>query len=57
MQLPYLLMTCARGSPKREELFQKYGTFQVPLLEDPNTESALFESSAIADYVKSVYGA
>jgi len=29
MQLPYKLVTCARGSPKREELLRKYGTFQV----------------------------
>jgi hypothetical protein len=29
MELPYLFRTVARGSPKREEMFQKYGHFQV----------------------------
>lgn len=30
-QLHYLYRNCARGSPKREELLQKYGHFQVGL--------------------------
>mmetsp|Transcript_18887 Transcript_18887/g.52907 ORF Transcript_18887/g.52907 Transcript_18887/m.52907 type:complete len:347 (+) Transcript_18887:111-1151(+) len=57
MQLPYKLVTCARGSPKREELMRKYGTFQVPCLEDPNTESYLFESAAIVKYLMDTYSA
>lgn len=55
MQIPYLYRNCGRGSPKREELFQKYGYFQVPCLEDPNTESMLFESGAIIKYLRHQY--
>ncbi|KAF5830304.1 hypothetical protein DUNSADRAFT_14778 [Dunaliella salina] len=57
MQLPYKLVTVARGSPKREELIKKYGAFAAPCLEDPNTESYLFESSAIVKYLKDTYSA
>mmetsp|Transcript_9768 Transcript_9768/g.24336 ORF Transcript_9768/g.24336 Transcript_9768/m.24336 type:complete len:369 (-) Transcript_9768:239-1345(-) len=57
MQLPYLYRNAARGSPKREELLQKYGHFQVPCLEDPNTESYLFESGAIIKYLQYQYAA
>lgn len=31
MQLPYKLITTARGSPKREDVMRKYGAFQVGL--------------------------
>lgn len=56
MQIPYLYRNVARGSPKRQELLEKYGHFQVPCLEDPNTESYLFESAAIIRYLKHQYG-
>jgi len=56
MELPYLYKNAARGSPKRQQLVDKYGTFQVPLLEDPNTESYLFESKDIIKYLKDTYG-
>lgn len=29
MQLPYLYRNCARGSPKRQEMQQELGLFQV----------------------------
>ncbi|KAL6759407.1 hypothetical protein V8C86DRAFT_2574813 [Haematococcus lacustris] len=56
MQLPYLYKNVARGSPRRDELLAKYGHFQVPCLEDPNTQSYLFESGAIVRYLKFQYG-
>jgi hypothetical protein len=35
--LAVLQVTCSRGSPKRQQLLEKRGHFQVPYLEDPNT--------------------
>lgn len=57
LQLPHLQITVARGSPKRQELLDKVGHFQVPFLEDPNTGVAMFESKAIIDYLNETYGA
>jgi glutathione S-transferase len=57
LELPYLQRTCGRGSPKRQELFEKRGTFQVPYIEDPNTGVAMFESSDILEYLDETYGA
>lgn len=48
--------TCARGSSKRQELFERRGHFQVPYLEDPNTGVAMFESTAIIEYIHKTYG-
>lgn len=44
-----------RGSPKRQELLDKVGHFQVPYLEDPNQGVSLFESSAIIKYLEDTY--
>lgn len=33
LELPHILKTAARGSPKRQQVLDKYGQFQVPLLE------------------------
>ena len=35
----------------------KWGTFQVPYIEDPNTNSALFETPDINKYLEDTYGA
>ncbi|GFR42224.1 hypothetical protein Agub_g3117 [Astrephomene gubernaculifera] len=56
LELPYLYITAARGSPKRQELLDKRGVFQVPYLEDPNEGVFLFESSAIIKYLYDTYG-
>eukprot|EP00741_Cyanophora_paradoxa_P023727 tig00021616_g22918.t1 len=56
LETPYLLRTCARGSPKRSELLERTGRFQVPYLEDPNTGVKLFESADIIRYLESTYG-
>lgn len=50
-------ITCSRGSPKRQELLDKRGHFQVPYLEDPGAGVYLFESSAIVQYLYDTYAA
>jgi len=56
LAIPYIQRSCARGSPKRQELFEERNHFQVPYIEDPNEECAMFESQAIVAYLKSKYG-
>ncbi|KAK3122418.1 hypothetical protein QOZ80_8BG0669290 [Eleusine coracana subsp. coracana] len=55
LELPHLLHSCARGSPRRQEFFEKNGTFQVPYIEDPNTGVKMFESAEIIEYLKTTY--
>ncbi|XP_057960907.1 uncharacterized protein LOC131152951 [Malania oleifera] len=55
LELPHILRSCARGSPKRQILCEKAGTFQVPYLEDPNTGVQMFESADIVDYLRATY--
>lgn len=54
-ELPHILRSCARGSPKRQILYQKTGRFQAPYLEDPNTGVQMFESAEIVEYIKATY--
>eukprot|EP00871_Galdieria_phlegrea_P000051 jgi/Galph1/1046/GphlegSOOS_G5875.1 len=51
LELPYLLHNVARGSVKRKELKRLTGTFQVPYLVDPNTQTSMFESANIVEYL------
>ncbi|RZC84064.1 hypothetical protein C5167_046853 [Papaver somniferum] len=55
LEIPHILHSCARGSPKRQILFKKAGHFQVPYLEDPNTGVEMFESAEIVDYLRATY--
>ncbi|KAK9705753.1 hypothetical protein RND81_07G079400 [Saponaria officinalis] len=55
LELPHIQRSCARGSPKRQELFDRIGHFQVPFLEDPNTGVEMFESAEIVDYLRATY--
>lgn len=55
LELPHILYSCARGSPKRQKLFEKVGHFQVPYLEDPNTGVEMFESAEIEEYLRATY--
>ncbi|KAK8931008.1 hypothetical protein KSP39_PZI016462 [Platanthera zijinensis] len=55
LELPHLLRSSARGSPKRQELLDKAGHFQVPYLEDPNTGVNMFESAFIIEYLRATY--
>lgn len=57
LELPYVQKSVGRGSPKRQELYDKHGMFQVPYLEDPNSMVALFESKDIVEYLEETYGA
>jgi glutathione S-transferase len=49
------MVNCARGSANRDKLFSLTGRFQVPYLQDPNTEVELFESAEIVKYLLDVY--
>lgn len=40
---------------RRESLLQQYGQVQVPLLIDPNTDQAIFESKDIIQHIKEHY--
>ncbi|XP_034694558.1 uncharacterized protein LOC117920951 [Vitis riparia] len=55
LELPHILRSCARGSPKRQVLYQKARHFQAPYLEDPNTGVKMFESAEIVEYLKATY--
>ncbi|KAI3434023.1 uncharacterized protein J3R85_007003 [Psidium guajava] len=55
LELPHLVLSCARGSPKRQVLYEKAGRFQVPYLEDPNTGVQMFESAEIVEYLRATY--
>lgn len=55
LELPHILRSCARGSPKRQILFEKAGHFQAPYIEDPNTGVQMFESAEIVEYLKVTY--
>ncbi len=55
LEIPHIIKTCARGSSKRDELFQKTGAFQVPFIEDPNTGVNMFESAEIIRYLDRQY--
>lgn len=57
LELPYVQVSCARGSARRQELVDRHGHFQVPYIEDPNTGIAMFESADIINYLRSTYGA
>ncbi|KAE8726665.1 Thioredoxin family protein isoform 2 [Hibiscus syriacus] len=55
LELPHIQRSCARGSPKRQILYERVGHFQVPFLEDPNTGVQMFESAEIVEYLKATY--
>ena len=56
LALPHVVVPCSRGSRNRDRLVAKTKTqFQVPYLEDPNTNVALFESPNIVEYFNAVY--
>jgi glutathione S-transferase len=57
LELPYVLHNLAKGSPRRDAFIARVGKMQVPLLEDPNTGTSLFESLAIERYLEATWGA
>jgi hypothetical protein len=56
LDIPYISISCPRGSPDRQRLFELTGRFQAPCLQDPNNGVTLFESKAICEYLETVYG-
>jgi len=55
LELEHTQISCPRGSPNRQVMFDYKGRFQVPYLEDPNTGVSLFESQAIIEYLVKQY--
>jgi len=55
LELPYVLHNVGRKSPSRPALRERAGKVQVPYLEDPNTETTMFESRDIVRYLRSTY--
>jgi glutathione S-transferase len=55
LELPHIYHSVARNSPKRPFLTEKWGNFQVPYIEDPNTGTAMFESNEIIKYLNDTY--
>jgi glutathione S-transferase len=56
LDIEHVVRNVPKGSPKREALRAEAGKVQVPYLVDPNTGSALFESSDIVAYLRRQYG-
>lgn len=57
LEIPHTVNFTPRGSMNRQKLWQKTGgRFQVPYLEDPNTDVTLFECEAINEYLEKQYG-
>lgn len=56
LEIPHIQISCPRGSPNRQKMYDQVGRFQVPYLEDPNEGVALFESEAIIEYIQKRYG-
>ncbi|CAN0026541.1 unnamed protein product [Ascophyllum nodosum] len=55
LEIPHKFVTAARGSPKRQKLFEMAGAGQTPYLIDPNTGAKGYESSEIVDYLEETY--
>lgn len=55
LDLPYTLLSVAKGSPRREELVALAGRSTAPYLVDPNTDVAMFESADIVEYLFRTY--
>lgn len=55
LELPYRVRNVAKGSEQREELRERTGKRMVPYLVDPNTDTEMFESAEIVEYLESTY--
>ncbi len=55
LELPYVLHNVGRESPRRPELLARAGKVMVPYLEDPNTNTKMFESREIVRYLGDTY--
>lgn len=57
LELPYVLHNVGKGSPRRPAFIARAGVMQVPWLFDPNTNTGLYESWAIEQYLQATYAA
>jgi len=55
LEIPYLLVSCGKGSPQREDLKAICGKTTVPFLVDPNTGVEMGDSAAIVEYLYKTY--
>ncbi|CAM9710240.1 unnamed protein product [Scytosiphon promiscuus] len=55
LEIPHKFVAAARGSPKRQRLYEMAGAGQTPYLIDPNTGAKGYESSEINDYLDETY--
>ncbi len=55
LELPYRLRNVAKGSDQRAALLERAGKLMVPYLVDPNTDTEMFESEEIVEYLESTY--
>lgn len=56
LDLEHVVKNMPKGSPKRAELVERGGKFQVPYLVDPNTKTEMYESEEIVAYLDERYG-
>jgi len=57
LDLDYVALPVAKGSPRREELVRLGGKTMAPFLHDRNTRTRLYESDDIIAYLNRTYGA
>jgi len=55
LELPYIVHNVAKGSSKRGLFTSMSGKMQVPFLIDENTDTRMFESQEIVDYLYKTY--
>jgi len=55
LELPYRVRNVAKGGERREALRERAGKLMVPYLVDPNTDTEMFESQQIVEYLESTY--
>lgn len=56
LNLDYRVENVARGSRRRPQLVERGGQMMVPYLIDPNTDTEMYESDDIVDYLVAEYG-
>jgi glutathione S-transferase len=56
LDLEHVVKNMPKGTPKRAELVERGGKFQVPYLADPNTDTEMYESDDIIAYLEESYG-
>ncbi len=55
LNLNYEVRNVAKQSARRPELVERGGQMMVPYLVDPNTDTEMYESNDIVDYLESTY--